>query len=286
MGPLLMIPAGAVLLITFALPIVLLVVDSLQGLQNGALGLSVDKWVGLDNYATALGSDALAGAVRVSVIVTVASVGLIMLCGLGLALLLNGELFARGLARSLVVLPWALPTFVAAFAWRWILDYSFGPISHIFLAINVPSPVFIGDKTLALVTGIVVYVWKDLPWATVVLLAALQTVSTDLKDAAKVDGASAWQELRHVIVPTISFAIQIVLILLSVWCFNWFEMMWLLTGGGPGAATRTIPILIYQTAFGAFNIDQASAIGVLVLPLLIGVTWLFFHIWSRQDASL
>jgi len=283
LGPILLIPAAAVLLATVALPIVLLLVDSLQ---SGALGLKPGAWVGLDNYATALSSDAFASAVRVSFVVTISSVTLIVVLGLALALLLDGPLVARGLARSLVVLPWALPTFVAAFAWRWILDYSFGPISHVLLAINVQPPVFIGDKTLALATGIVIYVWKDLPWATVVLLAALQTVPKDLRDAARVDGASAWQELRHIVVPTISFAIQIVVILLFVWCFNWFEMMWLLTGGGPGGATRTIPILIYQTAFAGFNIGQASAIGVLILPLVLGVTFMFFRLWSNRDASL
>jgi ABC-type sugar transport system permease subunit len=283
LGPLLMLPAALTLLATVALPIVLLFASSFQ---HGALGLKAGKWVGLDNYQTVLTSDAFPNAVAVSIIVTTASVGLILAGALALATVLNGAMHGRAIARSLVVLPWALPTFVAAFAWRWILDYTFGPISHLLIAFNVQPPVFLADKTLALVSGIVVYAWKDLPWATVVLLAALQTISQDLRDAARVDGAGGWQEFRHIVAPGISFAIQIVVILLFVWCFNWFEMMWLLTGGGPGSATTTIPILIYKTAFGGFQFDQAAAIGVMVLPLVLVVTLVFFRLWSRQDSSL
>jgi multiple sugar transport system permease protein len=189
-------------------------------------------------------------------------------------------------ARSLVVLPWAMPTFASAFAWRWMLDYNYGAVNQTLERIGLHAIPFLADNTVAFVVAVVVYVWKELPWAVLVMLAGLQSVPTELREAARVDGATARQEYFHVVIPSMAYVVQIVVLLLFIWEFTWFDMMWLLTNGGPGTATMVLPITIYRDAFYGFNMGTASAIASIMLVVLLGVALLYIRTWREEEASL
>jgi ABC-type sugar transport system permease subunit len=284
LGPLLMVPTLIVLAITILYPLASIIAYSFQSIGLGPVGPT--KWVGLENYRSAVAQSAFLGSLTTSLTVSVASVLLTMVIGMAVAVLLDGEFRGRGLARSLIVLPWAMPTFAAAFAWRWMLDYNYGAVNHLIESAGLTPIAFLSTNPSALITAIMVYVWKGLPWAIIVFLAGLQSVPRDLREAARVDGASPRWEFRHVALPSIRFVVQIVAVLLFVWNFNWFDMMWLLTQGGPGTSTMTLPIDVYLQAFTAFNLGQSSAIAVIILGLLIVFAIVVFRVTTKEEESL
>jgi multiple sugar transport system permease protein len=286
LGVLFVLPAFLVLTTTIVYPLVSIFLFSFQALGTNA-GTRRGTPIGFQNYRTVTISGDFSSSLAHSMIVTILSVGVTIVIGMILALLLNGQFRGRGLARSVVILPWAMPTFVAAFAWRWILDYNYGAFNHIILALHLSAtPMFFLGKPAALLTTSLVYAWKGVPWAAMVLLAGLQVVPQELRDAARVDGASPWDEWWRVVLPAMRFVIQIAVILLLVWNFNWFDMMWLLTGGGPGRTTAILPIDVYLQAFRAYDIGTASALSVIILIILLGVTFVMFRVWSKEEAAL
>jgi multiple sugar transport system permease protein len=283
LGILLTVPALLILGLTILYPLATIVLYSFQ--EIGLAPVANPAWVGLDNYSGAIKQGSFAGSVLTSTLVSVTSVILTLVIGLAIAVLLDGEFPGRRLARSLIVLPWAMPTFAAAFAWRWMLDFNYGSVNHFLLDVGLSPIAFLSTNATAVMTGIAVYVWKGLPWAVIVFLAALQSVPHELREAARVDGATPRWEFRHVALPGVRFAVQIVGVLLFVWNFNWFDMMWLLTRGGPGTATRILPIEIYRQAFSSFNLGQASAIAVMVMAVLGLFAAIVFKM-TREDESL
>jgi multiple sugar transport system permease protein len=187
--------------------------------------------------------------------------------------------------RASVLLPWAMPTIVAAFVFRWLFDASFGPINAVLDSLGIiSSPVaWLGSPDTALPTVIAVHIWKGLPFVILIFLAALQTLPRDLKDAASVDGAGYWQELRWVTLPQLRYIIAITFILRIVWTFNWFDLTYLLTGGGPGGATMTLPIAVYITAFRTYQLGQSAAYATMIAAVLMVVTVIFLRLTTRAD---
>lgn len=236
-------------------------------------------FVGLDNYRSVLTSEDFPLALTNSVVLTVTTVVLELVIGLGLALAMHKHFRGRGLVRSLLVLPWPLPSFIAAFAWIWLLDYNFGLINHLTDALFNQRVAWLGGESTAMVAVIAVNVWKTLPWSFVTLTAGLSLVPTELLEASRMDGAGKLQELRHVILPSMRSVIIVVVLLRTIWTFNEFEMVYLLTGGGPGRATYVLPIALFETAFVGFDLGRASAIGVIILCILA----VFGSVYLRQE---
>jgi multiple sugar transport system permease protein len=287
LGLLFVAPALVVLGMTIVYPLFTILTYSTQNIGL-ASGEARGDFVGLDNFRRVLASSAFPQALLNSFIIAASSVSFCVIIGMGIALLLNTRFPGRTVARSLVILPWAMPAFVAAFAWRWILDYQYGAFNNIVLALFPDSHgiAVLSNPTTVLPMAIAIYVWKGLPWTILVLLAGLQVVPDDQREAARVDGASRWQEFRHIVLPSLTFVLQITITLLFIWNFNWFDLMWLLTKGGPGTATLTLPIEVYRQAFLAFNTGFASALGVIILIIVVISAGLVFRVFSRREASL
>ncbi|MCP4312836.1 MAG: sugar ABC transporter permease, partial [Bacteroidetes bacterium] len=166
----------------------------------------------------------------------------------------------RSFVRGIFIIPWATPTFVAAFAWIWLLDAQYGIFNMVLTKLNILSEgiPWLGQLNTALLCVILAHVWKGLPWVVMVLLSGLQMVPKSLQEAARVDGANAWKEFWNVIVPSMKNVLLIVILLRVIWTFNWFDYVYLLTGGGPLDATTTWPVLIYKTGFEAYRFGRAS----------------------------
>ncbi|HYM68063.1 MAG TPA: sugar ABC transporter permease [bacterium] len=233
----------------------------------------------LANYARLFASAAFWQAVRVSVAYVVLSVGFALLIGFGTALLLNQPFRGRTVARMLAVLPWAVPSVVAANIWWWILDPSYGLLNFVLLRLGLVSlPVnWVASPRPALAAISIVTVWKGYPFFTVMVLAGLQAIPKDLYDAAAVDGGGAFAAFRFVTVPGLRNILALATLLSVLWVFREFTYIWVLTGGGPVRATETLAVMTYREAFTFFHMGFAAAIGVVTLAISTVASILFIR---------
>lgn len=206
------------------------------------------------------------------------------LLGLGLALLLSLEVRGRAFFRALFLIPWVIPDVATAMLWKWLYGDEFGILNVLLLRTGiVHQPVqWLADTDIAMLSVIIVQVWKLYPIMFVTLLAALQNVPTELHEAAKLDGATALQRLWHVTLPLIRPASVVITLLAAIWTFQSFDVIYLLTGGGPADATQVLSTLIYQKAFWAMDRGTATALAMLMLVVLLGLTLSYLTAYRSQ----
>ena len=232
------------------------------------------QFVGLELYERIFADGDFAQVVWNSCVWTLCVVLLQNVVGLGAALLLNQSLPGQGLVRALVLLPWVLPGVVAAVLWRFMYDPQLGLINSFLISLGVAGRgyAWLAESSLAMGAAIAAAVWKGFPFSAVVYLAALQNVDPEQSEAAIIDGAGRVRRFFDIVVPAIREVIVINLILTTILTFNYFDMIWVLTRGGPQNATHIFPTKIYELGFGQFRFGEAAAYGVfsiLVLMLLI-----------------
>ena len=232
---------------------------------------SVPQFVGFKNYADILGREEFWEALRVSVVFAGASLLAVTVLGIGAALVLNEEFPGRGFVRALVLVPWAVPPVVNGLLWQWIFDGKVGILNQLFLDMGIidsyRSWLANPDPTIVMATLVFAQVWKTLPFAIIVLLAALQAIPVDLHDAARVDRAGAWARFRHVTLPWLTPALVVVLIIETLTAFQTFDLIYVLTGGGPGTTTTTLVWLTYLTAFDRLDLGHGNAYAYIIAML-------------------
>ncbi|MGH2559740.1 MAG: carbohydrate ABC transporter permease [Thermomicrobiales bacterium] len=238
----------------------------------------------LGNYRRLFRSDELWPALRVSLLYVLIVTIACYVIGLWTAWLLNHHFRGRRLARLLITIPWAIPLVVATNIFWWLFDKTFGMFNYALTSsgiIDKPIDWFLNPRA-AMAAVSITTIWKGYPFFTVMLLAALQAIPTELYDAAKVDGASAWREFRSITLPALRGVTAIVLLVNALWVFREFTVIFVLTGGGPAGATETLSIWTYLEAFGNFHMGFAAAIGVLTLLISI-VAGVVFVRMSRSE---
>lgn len=243
-------------------------------------------FVGVENYIEVFGSETFWESLRNSGIWTFGIVSLQLTLGMAGALLLNIRMRGRGLARGLVLLPWATPSVLVALMWLWILDPNLGIFNGILSAIT-GQPVhvaWLGDQNTALATLMAIDVWQGVPFFAVMILAALQSVPTELEEAARIDGANAWQSFWRVTFPLILPTILITTILRLIWTSNYFDLALVLTGGGPGNATLTVPLHAYITAYKGSDFGVGTALATIQAALM--VVLIAFYIRQVRKSEL
>ncbi len=243
------------------------------------------QFVGLENFGRLVSDGEFWKVVLNSAVLTAGAVAGEVIIGMVIALSVNASYRGRGLFRTLNILPWVIPSFVTAFVWIWVLHPQFGPLNALLLWLRIlPEPIaWLSDGVTAMMSLIAVYVWKGLPWTFLVLLAGLQTIPEHWYEAAKVDGASAWQMFRYITVPALRYIIVIVLVLRTIWTFNSFDMVYLLTGGGPARATLTLPMRVYTAGFREYDIGMSSAIAAVMVLLVVILSLLVLRIGWIED---
>ena len=237
------------------------------------------KFAGLAVYQRIFASPDFRQIVWNSCIWTVSVVILQNVCGFFSALLLNQSLPGQGLMRSLVLLPWIMPGVVAAILWRFMYDPQLGLINSFLISLGLTDQgvAWLANGSTAMLAAVLAAVWKGFPFSTVVYLAALQKVDEEQMEAATIDGAGPWRRLVDIVLPALKEVIAINLILTTILTFNYFDMIWVLTRGGPQNATHIFPTKIYELGFGQFRFGEAAGYGVvsiLVLALLIALYFL------------
>lgn len=245
------------------------------------------KWVGLDNYRRLIHDDSFWMVTRNTLTYMIAVIVIALGFALGSALLLNRHFKGRTLARGLLTLPWAFPDVPTVLIFIWMLNPNFG-VMNLFARL-LPwvndNPKWLFDPNLAMATVILITAWKGFPFYSLVILAALQTVPSDLAEAARVDGANKVQAFFAVTLPCITPTLLLLTVLAAIFSFKQFTIIYLLTGGGPGSATETIVISIYQTAFRFHDFSYAAALGVAGFLMAFTVSLVFLAIQRRQEVE-
>jgi len=233
----------------------------------------VTQGLTLQNYARALSSPDFVPTLGRSLTYVLVVTGAAFAIGLLTALLVNERFKGRSVARTIIVLPWAIPLVVATNIWWWLLDPSYGLLNYVLQKVGVSSaPVqWLTSSVPAFVAVCLVTAWKGYPFFTIMLLAGLQAIPRDLYEAANVDGAGRYRRFWHITAPALRSVAAIAVLLNALWVFREFTVIWVLTGGGPVRATETLAITTYRAAFQDFQFAYAAALGVLTLMVsLIG----------------
>lgn len=275
LGPLLIAPAVLILSAVIVYPLVATAWLSLFAIDTRTMS---GEWVGLANFAAMLGPDGrFLGALGVTLVWTGGTIVLQLALGVGMALLLNQPLWFRSFARGLALFPYLVSTVVAVLVWRWLFNDFFGLINQALIGLGVIArPIdWLGAMPNAMASTIVVGAWKFFPFVVIAVLARLQTIPEPLYEAARLDGAGAWGRFRDVTLPQIADVLGIVVLLRAVWDFKEFDLIFLLTGGGPVDATRTLPLVVYQEAFGLNRMGFASAhaLGMMAVMTLFFIAY-------------
>lgn len=241
--------------------------------STNLLALNLQKFIGLDNFEKMLADKTFFKAILNSLVWTFGAVSFQLVFGMIGALALNQSIRLRGLVRGLVLLPWATPSVLIALMWMWILDVNLGVANRLIEAVGFSGLPWLSDITTALPTLIFIQIWQGIPFFAVMMLAALQAVPHELVEAARIDGANSWNTFWRVVLPLIMPTVLITITLRLIWTANYFDLMLILTNGGPANATLTLPLYAYQTAYrgmdfgggAAMSVAQAIALGVLVV---------------------
>jgi len=239
--------------------------------------------IGLKNYATIFGGTGLVKSILVTFTYTAGTVIASVVIGTVAALAINRSFPGRSFARSVLVAPWAVPAVAVALVFSWMYNPNSGVFNRIVSGLGGEPQRWLVNPDWALFSVTLASVWKVSPFVMLVILAALQSVPDDLIDAARVDGADGFNRFLHVVLPHILPTIRIVSLLMTVWSIRRFEIIWLLTGGGPVDATNTIVINVYRQAFQSSNLGRAAAIGMVGLLLSVCVTVVYFLIERRSE---
>jgi ABC-type sugar transport system permease subunit len=244
------------------------------------------RFIGIENYGDILNSNAFGDILFNSFIWTVSVVFLQFALGMATALLLNQQFRARGLARALIVIPWVTPGVIAALLWRLLYEPQLGIINGSLATLGVQNPIipWLSQGSTAMLAVIISAVWKGTPFSTVMYLAGLQGVSEDLLDAARVDGANFWGRLRHVILPEMAPIFRITILLTTVLTFNYFDLIYIMTEGGPLRATHIFPTWIYEQAFSQAKTALASAYGILSTLILLVFSVFYVRELNKRKA--
>jgi len=247
-----------------------------QSLHDGSL-IATGPFVGLQNYTDVLTSPAFWKAAWFTLIFTIVGVFGSWLVGLGLALLLRTKIPGRGSFKVLLMLPWVVPIVVSSTAWNYLLATPDSPIPALLNAIGINSPLFLADPTWAKITVCVFKVWVSFPFMMLMTSAALASVDGVVYEAARMDGASNWQQFRLITLPIIARSTYISWILMTIFCVNDFPTIYLLTGGGPVDATTSLVVLSYRTVFQNFQTGPGVAIAFLMTITLVIVSVVLFR---------
>jgi ABC-type sugar transport system permease subunit len=242
------------------------------------------KWVGLANFRYLAQSVTFVRAVTNTVVLVLVTDGLKLVIGLSLALLVHQRLPGRGVFRAFLMLPWAMPAFVAFLTWRVLYQPIGGGFNLILTQTGLYPHVvdWLGRPETAMPAVIVASVWRGFPFWFISILAALQSVPGELYEAARVDGANAWQRFWTVTASSIWPVVVVTTLLSSIWTANAFEHVWLLTQGGPSDSTMVFPVLAY---FGmqTQRIGEAAAVSVAMLPVLAALVFATTALLQRED---
>lgn len=262
------VPALLIMLVVNAYPVVY---AGIQSLHNGSL-LTTGPFVGLANFGQVLTDPAFWAAARFTLVFAVSGVLGSWVVGFALSLLLQPAFPGKSLYRVLLLLPWIVPIVVSAMSWNWLLATRSSVVPEIARALGFGNVLFLGNPVLAAAVVCLFKVWISYPFMMMMSSAALETIDQSVYEAARVDGTSAWQQLRFIVLPMTRRSTYISWILMAMFSVNDFATIYLITGGGPVNSTTSLVVLAYQTAFQSFLPGYGVAVAFLMTAALVAIS--------------
>ncbi len=267
-------PAMIILVVLLALPTLLTLVYSFYDVP--ASGSSFGPFVGFENFTIIFSSPVFWRSAQVTLTFSIGFVVLSTVIGLAMAMLLNQRFIGRGLARALLIIPWATPWLVIGILWKWFADGSVGGLNAVLLLLGLTQDYqpFLSDPNTALPITVLAAVWRQASFAGILLLAGLQTLPEELNEAAQLDGANWWQRFSNITLPWLRPVLITVTVFNVIYAFLQFDVVFAMTQGGPGDTTQVLSVLIYRQLFVNTNIGLGSALAVIlgVVALIGGLT--------------
>jgi multiple sugar transport system permease protein len=242
-------------------------------------------WAGVSNYTSILQNAEFWATIRRSIVFAGGSVAIQLVFGTGIALLLNRSFRGSTFVRAVMMLPYLIPTAVLGFIALWMGNSQFGIINQVLVGLGLISQKFpwYGNSDTAMIATILTSSWKFTMFVTIMVLARLQSIPNGLYEAAEVMGATAFERFRDITLPNLKGVIFIVVLLRGVWMFNKFDIIYVLTTGGPRGTTTTAPIYAYKVAFNQLRLGSAAAISTLLFIMLLGAAFLYFRVLEPEE---
>jgi multiple sugar transport system permease protein len=280
---LLILPAVSFILIVVAYPVLNSLVMSLQ--NYNLTKPKANGFVGLSNYITAFHDPLFYQSLLNTVIWIVFGVGFQFLFGFMLALLLNKNFKLRGFIRAIVLIPWVTPGVLIGLMWTWMYDGNYGIINDILQKFGIIHNFipFLAKPDTALPAIIVTIVWQGIPFFAIMLLAGLQSIPNELYEAADVDGGTRLQKLFHITLPSIKNTIFITVMLRTIWVANSIDVIFSMTGGGPGYASQTLSVYAFTKAYGSLDFGYASTLSIILTMLLLVVAVFYLRNFFKEE---
>jgi multiple sugar transport system permease protein len=236
-----------------------------------SVSTSVARFIGLDNFTDELRSQIFLQTVRNTFVYTSVTVVFKLVLGIGLAVLMNQSFRLKNLARAALLLPWIVPTALSAIAWLWLFDATFSVFNWAIVRSGLADRGinWLGEGSWAMASIIIANIWRGTPFFAITILAGLQSVDRELLDAAAVDGASTWQRFWRITLPLVRPVLLIVLLFSTIWTISDFQLVYVLTRGGPANSTHLFGTLAYDVAVRAGQLSEGAAISLYMFPVLI-----------------
>lgn len=279
LGYLLIAPLITCILILIVYPLIFAIYISFTDRVVGSEG----QFIGLANYVTLFQRPDFQASITNTIIMVSAIQSIKLFLGLGIAVLLNQRIRFRQFWRGLIVIPWAMPAFVAFIVWKLLFAPQGGAFNFILISLGLVNTHvdFLSTRELAMPSVIVASVWRGFPFWVISFLAAMQTIPRELYESAAMDGATSWGRFRHITLPGIRHTILVVTLISTIWTTNSFEAVWLLTGGGPSNATMTFPVLAFY-GLQSLRIGEAAAVSMTLMPVF-AVLALIVAVYLHRD---
>jgi multiple sugar transport system permease protein len=243
------------------------------------------RWVGLDNYLAAIKNPSFWAALMNGLVISIFAIISQVMLGVSIALVLNRQFVGQTIVRALSIVPYFLPTVVACLIAQWMLDPNYGLIKSVLASFGSSMFDWGANSATAKGTVVLVSVWIWTPFVVTCVLAGLQTIPAQLYEAARVDGAGALKQFWHITLPGLRSVLIVVILLRGIWMFNKFDVIWLLTKGGPLNQTETLPILAYRRAFLEFDLGGGAAVATISFLLLASIILIYLRFFPIDEAK-
>jgi multiple sugar transport system permease protein len=243
------------------------------------------NFVGFQNYAELFAGHEFWRSLFNTLVWTICTLTLQVVLGIAAALMLHQAIVFRALARSLILFPYFVSTVVAVLVWRWLFNDLYGILNHLMIwagLLQMPLD-WLGSMPNAMVSIVLVGAWKYFPFVVIAILARLQTIPDHLYEAATIDGAGAWSRFTDVTLPQLKDVLMVVVLLRAIWDFKEFDLIYLMTGGGPLIATQTLPLMVYKEAFGLDAMGRATAVAVAMMLVMLVFMVLYLRKMGREE---
>ena len=283
----LLAPALAVVLGLVLYPVARTVWLSFREAGLPYLARGQSHFVGLDNYRALVSDPHLRQVMVTTAVFGIACVAATMVLGLAVALLLNQRFRGRSLLAVLVLLPWAVPRVAAGVVWRWMFDDQYGLVNWVLSGLSHSFAGFswFNDRLPAFVAIGVVVVWQSFPFVALSLLAGLSSIPAEVREAARMDGAGPFQQLRHVTLPMLRPLLLTLVVISTIWDFKIFDQVYVMTGGGPARSTELAVITVWREAFARTHLGTGAAMAVALFAVLVAMTLLYSRVSGVEEEA-